>query len=262
MVPSAPAVSRAAGFPAGPRIGSITSAAATVKTVRGSALDGPSRGVGVAGGTRNIGAPSDNSRSFRGGGGDAIGLGQGSSASRAVDEQQPPPPATRRPSDAGQVIGGRRARERRGGGRKRSTSDLIAAATTAGGGTDATAGSVKGGTGRGKGEGGRTRPRRASSQVSFGSSTGEGGGGGDGCFGGDHRAGGGVRRGEAGERGGRTESGTEDHKFRMQAGQSNTLVAVRLRPLLKHDREQVEVAKVSGTPPYYLERLPPYMIET
>ena len=30
----------------------------------------------------------------------------------------------------------------------------------------------------------------------------------------------------------------------MQAGQSNTLVAVRLRPLLNHDREHVEVAKV------------------
>lgn len=36
----------------------------------------------------------------------------------------------------------------------------------------------------------------------------------------------------------------EDHKLRIQAGQSNTLVAVRIRPLLKDDREQVEIAKV------------------
>ncbi|CAN0264841.1 unnamed protein product [Hapterophycus canaliculatus] len=42
----------------------------------------------------------------------------------------------------------------------------------------------------------------------------------------------------------RADIGTQDRKFRMQAGQSNTLVAVRLRPLLKHDREHVEVAKV------------------
>ena len=113
-------------------------------------------------------------------------------------------------------------------------------------GTDATAGHAKGGAGRGKADGGgRTRPRRVASQVSFGSSTGEGGGGGgDGSYGGDRGGAGGGRRAEAGERSGRSEGGTEDHKFRMQAGQSNTLVAVRLRPLLKHDREQVEVAKV------------------
>ncbi|CAM9377804.1 unnamed protein product, partial [Discosporangium mesarthrocarpum] len=36
----------------------------------------------------------------------------------------------------------------------------------------------------------------------------------------------------------------DKHGFKMWAGQSNILVAVRLRPLLKHDREQVEVAKV------------------
>lgn len=231
MVPSAPAVSRAVGFPAGPRIGTITSVAA--KNAR-EALDGPGRGNGG----RNYGTQADSSRSF--GGGSDAGLGS-SATSRTVDEQ---PPLIRRPSDVGQAIGGRRARDRKGGGgRKRSTSDFVGGVTA---GTDATAGPTKGGAGRGKADGGgKTRPRRVASQVSFGSSTGEGGGGGgDGCYVGDRGGAGGGRRGEVGERAGRSEGGTEDHKFRMQAGQSNTLVAVRLRPLLKHDREQVEVAKV------------------
>ena len=104
MVPSAPAVSRAVGFPAGPRIGTITSVAA--KNARG-----PLDGLGRGNGGRNYGIQGDSSRSIRGGGDAGFGS---SSTSRTVDEQ--PPPLTRRPSDVGQAIGGRRARDRKGGG--------------------------------------------------------------------------------------------------------------------------------------------------
>lgn len=132
---------------------------------------------------------------------------------------------------------GRRPRQRIGGKRWSAEQVLLGAGSSAAMG------------GRGKIDGRKTRPRqRAGSQPGFSSTVddGDGAGGGDT---GDRGNGdlGGERRAPGAGRGGRAEgchTGTADHKFRMQAGQSNTLVAVRLRPLLKHDREQVEVAKV------------------
>lgn len=213
--PSVPTASRAVGFPSGPRVANIT---ATTARNEGRISEGPGRNLGG----RSGGATTENPRAFRGG----SGTGLGSSANRAIDEQS----LARRISGATQMMGGRRARDRKGGGRRRSAAD------SAGGpmaGVDSSS-LAKGGAGRGKVDGNRVRPRRASSQVSFGSSLpegGSGGGGGDGV-----RAGGDIM--------GEGKHDTEGHTFRTQAGHSNTLVAVRLRPLLKHDREQIEVAKV------------------
>lgn len=243
----------------GPRIITTAVVAAGVfSSMTTKTEDASGRG---GGGTKSLGGQGDNSGSKRalqgvsggaggggggggpgGGPGGSTGAGFGSSASRdLVDEPQ----VVMTLSDATQkqhAAVGRKARDRRasGGGsnRRRASADLVLSGQAATG-TDS---SAKGGAGRGKVEAGRTRARRAVSHVSFSSSLAAEGGGGGG--GGDDR--GRESGAELGARGGRrpSEKDTEDHKFRMQAGQSNTLVAVRLRPLLKHDREHVEVAKV------------------
>lgn len=236
-------------YPAsGPRIGSTAVAAASGSSPM-APKTGDTSGRG-GGGTRSLGAPGDSNgstRAFKGGagaGGSSTSAGFGSSASRAVlGEQQAVVSLFEAAQQQQQHTAvGRKTRDRRAGGgsnRRRVPTDLvicsaIGQATT---GTDIGA---KGGAGRGKVDTGGTRARRAVSQVSLNSSSAvEGGGGGGDDRGGEFGAGLGVRRGRRPNK-----NDTEDHKFRMQAGQSNTLVAVRLRPLLNHDREHVEVAKV------------------
>ena len=242
LVPSAPVASRI-GFPAGPRVAAVTVApAAANRHARGALVEGSGRGAG--GGVRaNGAAPTENARAFKGG--NSTGANFSSSGSRtAVDDHYHV--NARRSSDAGQQsVGGRRARGRNGESRRRSSDGIPAISS----GADSTGSSLsKGaGAGRGKADAGATRARRAAPPISFGSAVSEGGTGAD--RGKDRGSGGGDRRGrerggESGNKAGRAEKSTQDNRFRMQAGQSNTLVAVRLRPLLNHDREHVEVAKV------------------
>eukprot|EP00752_Nemacystus_decipiens_P009634 g8607.t2 len=244
LVPSAPIASRTLGFPAGPRVAAVTvTPAAESRNARGAPIEDSGRGAGGGGGGGarvNGAAPTENVRAFKGG--NSTGASFCSSGSRTVVDDHI---NARRSSDAGQQsISGRRARDRKGDGRRRSA-DCIPAIST---GADSSSGSLsKGvGAGRGKTDGGTTR-RRAAEPISLGSSIAEGGTAGN--RGKDRGSGGGDRRGrERGEEFGKkagADKSTEDNKFRMQAGQSNTLVAVRLRPLLKHDREHVEVAKLS-----------------
>lgn len=197
------------------------------RNTRGVPVEGSGRGAGGEG-KANGAAPTDTSRAFKGGSSSGAGFGSSGSRTVAVDDQHHL--HARRSSDAGQrSVGRRRVRgDRKGGGRRRSA-DVSPGQTV--GAESNNSGLAKGGrAGRGKADGARTRPRQVAPQISFGGS------------GGDRR--GGDRRGEAGDKAGRADNGTADNKFRMQAGQSNILVAVRLRPLLKHDREHVEVAKV------------------
>lgn len=158
--------------------------------------------------------------------------------------QQPPPPRRSLDASGQPSLEGRRARDRKGGGsRRRSAEDVHfggsgpqAGEGTHAFGTTSVKSSTKGAhIGRGKTDGSKpSRPQRASSRVSFGSSIADGG-----------RSYGYDRSSETGgDRGARGQGCTHDNKFRSKAGHSNTLVAVRLRPLLKHDREHVEVAKV------------------
>lgn len=225
-----------------------------------SAVDLPTKsgdgggGEGVREETRRRG----NNKSIDGRIGARVGGQPGDGPSRAlgVGSTSTSDVAIRRASDTtGQATSGRRRARDRKDGKRRSVEHAIpgsgggvetafrssAAATVVNG---AEVGGKGGTREREKGDGlERTQPRqRVGVQSSFGSSgvadsaLGVGGA----C---DDREG--RRRGlRATNEGGR--GGTEDRKFRMQAGQSNTLVAVRLRPLLKHDREQVEVAKVGG----------------
>lgn len=197
---------------------------ATIAAARGAGgtAERPGRGVG---GRINGGHVDINTSELRGGGGGG-GTGFGSSKARGLEEQ---PPA-KKMSDTRQHGNGRRARDGKDSGRRRA-SEFVSGPAAA-----AESSPSKGGMGRPKVDGVRSRPRRVLSQISFGSTITESSGASV-CS---------VDRGEeAGEQGGeRPEKGTEDNKFRMQAGQSNTLVAVRLRPLLKLDREQVQVAKV------------------
>lgn len=235
LVPSVPVASRTLGFPTGPR---ATAVAVTPARINADARgERDARGGGRAGGRDNGAAPTEHTRAFKGGSGG--GASFGSPGSRAVVDEQHHLP-TKRTSDARQqVVGGRRARDRKGGGRRRSVAEVGQTV-----GAEGNNGSLArgGGVVRGNADGVKERPRRVSSQLSFGSSVTEGGGGGGAAGGGNRR--GGQRGGEVGENARRARLGTQDNKFRMQAGQSNTLVAVRLRPLLKHDREHVEVAKV------------------
>lgn len=226
LVPSAPVASRIAVAPA-----------ALSRNIRGVPIEGSGRGTG-GGGKFSGAAQPDGLRAFKGG--SSNGASFGSSGSRVIAEDQYTL-NTRKPSDAGQQsVGGRRVGDRKGGGRRRSADFVPVLAV----GAESNSNSLTRGPGAGrkKADGGKTRPRRAAPQVSFGSSMTDGGSGGDRGGGGGRRAR--ERGGEARDKAGRGETGPQDNKFRMQAGQSNTLVAVRLRPLLKHDREQVEVAKV------------------
>lgn len=194
-------------------------------------IEGSGRGTG-GGGKPNGAAQPEGLRAFKGG--SSNGASFGSSGSRTIAEDQYTL-NTRRPSEAGQQsVGGRKVGERKGGGRRRSADFVPGLAV----GADSNNSSLARGAGAGrrKADEGRTRPRRAAPQIA------EGGSGGDRGGGGGRRAG--ERGREAKDKAGRAENDPQDNKFRMQAGQSNTLVAVRLRPLLKHDREQVEVAKV------------------
>lgn len=234
----------------GSRIGPTAVAAAG-----GSSLMGPKSGVasGQGGGdTRSLGAPgdsNDSTRAFKGGtgaGGSNASAGFGPSASRMILGEQQAAAILSEATHQQHAAMGRKPRDRGAGGgsnRRRAPTDPV---TSTGSGQATTGADVgaKGGAGRGKIDARRTRARRAVSQVSFSSSSAVEGGGGSGGGGGDDR--GGEFGGRVGVRRGRrpNENDTEDNKFRMQAGQSNTLVAVRLRPLLKHDREHVEVAKV------------------
>ncbi|CAM9483359.1 unnamed protein product [Ectocarpus sp. 4 AP-2014] len=234
LVPSIPVASRTLGFPTGPR--------ATAEAVTPARINADARGErdvqggGRAGGRDSGAAPTEHTRAFKGG--SSGGASFGSPGSRAVVDEQYHLP-TKRTSDARQqVVGGRRARDRKGGGRQRSVAEVGQTVGAEGNSGNLARG---GGVVRGNADGVKERPRRVSSQLSFGSSVAEGGGGG--AAGGGNRRGG-QRGGEVGEIARRARLGTQDNKFRMQAGQSNTLVAVRLRPLLKHDREHVEVAKV------------------
>lgn len=231
LVPSAPVASRTIGLTAGSRASVATVApVATNRNTRGLVVEGSVKGGGRANGA----PPAEHTRAFKGGG--SNGASFGSSGSRVVADEQHFFSA-RRVSDAGQQqVGGRRVRDRKGGGRRRSAAEYVPNVQTLG----ADHVLAKGGKGGdGKAGGGKTRPRRTTSQISFGSSMADAGGGGGGS---DRR---GVERGgEAIKQADRADIGMQDRKFRMQAGQSNTLVAVRLRPLLKHDREHVEVAKV------------------
>lgn len=211
--------------------------AALSRNIRGVPIEGSGRGAG-GGGKPNGAAQTEGLRAFKGG--SSNGASFASSGSRTIVEDQYTL-STRRSSEAGQQsVGGRRVGDRKGGGRRRSTDFVPGLAV----GADSNSSSLTRGTGAGrrKADEGRTRPRRAATQISFGSSIAEGGSGGDRGGGGGRRAG--ERGREARDKSGRAENGPQDNKFRMQAGQSNTLVAVRLRPLLRHDREQVEVAKV------------------
>lgn len=200
------------------------------KNARGAVVE-----VSAKGGGRANGAPSaEHARAFKGG--SSNGATCGSSGKRVVADEHHFLSA-RRTSDAGyQQVSGRRVRDRKGGGRRRSAPEHAPSVQT----TGADHNLAKVGTGGdGKAGGSKTKPRRTTSQISFGSSIADAGSGGGGS---DRR---GVERGgEAVKKADRADIGTQDRKFRMQAGQSNTLVAVRLRPLLNHDREHVEVAKV------------------
>lgn len=143
---------------------------------------------------------------------------------------------------------GRPTRHRRGGKRWSTEQVLPVGATGSSG--------VAGGRGRTDGGSRKTQPRqrgRAQAGLLGPSGAYAGSDGGGGGYAGDRRGrdGGEEARvravrggGEEGRGAVERRAGTDDRKFRMQAGQSNTLVAVRLRPLSKHDREQVEVAKV------------------
>lgn len=240
LVPSAPVASRTIGFPAGPRVAAVTVAPASVgRHARGVPIEGSGRG-----GVRINGAPpTENVRAFKGG--SITGANFCASGSRPVVDDHHHTNA-RKSSDAGQQpVGGRRARDRKGDSRRRSA-DFIPAISVGADSSSSSSLSKGVGMGRGKADGGTTRARRAAPPTSFGSSTTEGGTGADR---GKDRGNGGDRRGrerggESGNKAGGAENSTQDSKFRMQAGQSNTLVAVRLRPLLKHDREHMEVAKV------------------
>lgn len=242
LVPSAPVASRTVGFPAGPRVAAVTVAPAVgSRHVRDTPIESSGRGAGGEGGFKVNGvAPTENLRAFKGG--SSSGANFCSSGSRTVVDDHY---HIRKVSDAGQQsVGGRRVRDRKGNSRRRSADGTPAISTGADSSTNSLSKGV--GAGRGKADGGTTRARRAAAPISFGSSIAEGGTGADR---GKYRGSGGGRRGgerggEAGNKAGRAEKSTQDNKFRMQAGQSNTLVAVRLRPLLKHDREHVEVAKV------------------
>lgn len=216
MVPSAPDVSRAVGFSGGARITAVTVDGAKNG---GDVVEGLGRGIGV----RCNEAPADNSRVFKSGG----GAGFGASTGRTIIDQSP----ARRASDAGQAIGARKTRDRKSGCRRHTSTDFVGGPTAGA----ESSGSTKGVAARGKVDGCKTQARRVGSHVSFATSITEGSGGGEDDPG-----------GVAENKKGRIENGTADQTFRMQAGQSNTLVAVRLRPLLKHDREHVEVAKVKS----------------
>lgn len=236
LVPSVPVASRSIGFPAGPQVAAAAVPPAThSRNTRGVPVEGSVRSV--AGEGKTIGATTtDFSRAFKGGGNNS-GASFGSSGSRTVvvDEQQHHHLHARKASDAGQhSVGRRRVRDRKGGGGRRSTD--ISPGRMVGAESNNSSLAKGGRTGRrGKADGARTRPRQAAPQGSIG---------GNGVCGSSGDRGGGDRGGEAGDKAGRADNGAEANKFRMQAGQSNILVAVRLRPLLKHDREHVEVAKV------------------
>lgn len=232
LVPSVPVASRSIGFPAGPR---VTAAAVPTanhsRIARGVPVEGSGRGVGGEGKANGV-TPTDIPRAFKGGSSGGASFGSSSSRPVVVDEQQQL--HAKKASDTGQrSVGRRRVRDRKGGGRRRSTD--ISPAQSVGAESNSSSLAKGGRAGRGKADGARTRPRQMAPQVSFGGSGG-GGSGGD--------RGGGDRGEEAGDKAGQADTGVEANKFRMQAGQSNILVAVRLRPLLKHDREHVEVAKV------------------
>lgn len=184
------------------------------------AADSPGR-VGAA----KIHLTGESSRVLKGRG--------GGSESNGVSRVHDAPEKQRATEPLGQGGDGERRPRGKKGGRRRSASDIPVGPAPV-----AEANKVAAG-GRGKVDGGaRAQPCRTGSQTLVGSVVPDSGGV-DGDGGGDRRGSGGEDRA-----GGRGRKGTADHKFRMQAGQSNTLVAVRLRPLLKHDREQVEVAKV------------------
>lgn len=219
--------------------------AAGSRHARGAPIEGSVRGAGGEGVRASGTAQTENVRGFKGVNSTGANLCSSGSRTTVVDDHYHA--NARRSLDAGQhSVGGRRARDRKGDRGRRSV-DCIPAIPT--GGTDSSSSLSKGvGAGRGRTDGGTTRARRAAPPISFGSSTTEGSTAGA-DRGKDRGSRGGKRGrergGESGNKAGRAEESTQDNKFRMQAGQSNTLVAVRLRPLLKHDREQVEVAKVS-----------------
>lgn len=180
----------------------------------------------VGTGRRNvdrIATPSGKPCAFKGGN----VAGSVSSNTRTVDHQPP----LRRASDAVQLTTGRSDRERMGGGRRRSLAFVGGPFV----GTNIENLSKKGFP-RPKRRDARTS-RRAASQVSFAPPAVEGIGDGVGESGKCIDSNKGRRE---------NEDETGDCKFRMHAGQSNILVSVRLRPLLKHDRDHVEVVKVCG----------------
>eukprot|EP00903_Cladosiphon_okamuranus_P015604 g14408.t1 len=245
LVPSAPIASRTIGFPAGPRVATVTVAPAAVsRHARGAPIEGSVRDAGGAGVRARGAAQAENVRAFKGGSSTGANFCSSGSRTTVIDDHYHA--HARRSSDAGQhSVGGRRARDRKGDSRKRSA-DCIPALPA--GGAESSSSISKGvGAVRGKADGSTTRARRGPPTISFGSSTAEAGTAG--ADRGKDRGSGGEKGGrergvESGKKAGRAEKSTQDNKFRMQAGQSNTLVAVRLRPLLKHDRQHVEVAKV------------------
>lgn len=168
-----------------------------------------------------IATPSGKPCTFRG----SNVAGSVSSNTRTVDHQPP----LRRVSDAVHLTTGRSDRERMGGGRRRSLA-FIGGPFVGSHIEDLSKKDFP----RPKREDAKTS-RRAASQVSFAPPAveGIGDGVGEGCKGVESKKG---RR--------ESEDETGDYKFRMHAGQSNILVSVRLRPLLKHDRDHVEVVKV------------------
>lgn len=213
--PSSPTIPTGIGLLGASR---VTNASSVLSSQFGSGSTG---GAG-RGGVDRIAAPSGKACAFRG---DDV-AGSVSSNTRTTVDDQPP---LRRASDAVQLTTGRSDRERMAGGRRRSL-DFIGGPFV---GTHIGNLSKKGFP-RPKREDSRTS-RRAASQVSFAPPVVEGNGDSvaEGCKDIESKKG---RR--------ESEDETGDYEFRMHAGQSNILVSVRLRPLLKHDRDHVEVVKV------------------
>ena len=215
IIPPSPIIPRGVGFPDGSQV-------TNVSAIQSQLGGGGAEGSGRAEDKEMIYGYLDNSCPPN----VCSGTGSAYFSIRAVDDD----PSLRRISDVEPVATGRRARGRKGGGKRRSVDFVVGQFV----GTNADNMS-KAGLRRPKGDRVKTKSRRTAPQVSFVSAAAEGNGG---------NVGTGCRNPKVGYGGGVTEDKTEDHKFRMQAGQSNTLVAVRLRPLLKHERDLVEVVKV------------------